>query len=319
MTWFMVPTPGTGFFVADEPLSITGDETYTTTPYASQGSESLQLLRLTNDTFAYNPASPTSPMPDNDGNYNWFHGYTELTTIAYDLNHTFSDIVVDLYGRHHTTASVEERDDSFDIEFRLGGVLQETIAGSIDADHHDRVIASPGTNADSIRIVETAAEPAFFTLVELRVTGTAGPPVNTDTSIGMIASEAVDPSGVEYYFDCTGGSGTDSGWQDSRAYTDMGLSSGTTYTYRVQARDKSENQNAAGYSDPESATTDDCPADIDGDGDADEDDLAILIAQWLQVPGVPSADIYPSPVGDDFVDILDFATLSEHWLDGVGP
>ncbi len=77
------------------------------------------------------------------------------------------------------------------------------------------------------------------------------------TSIAMVATTASDPSGVEYYFDETSGNpgGSDSGWQDSTSYTDTGLSPGTTYTYRVQARDKSSNQNATGWSTSESATT----------------------------------------------------------------
>jgi hypothetical protein len=77
-----------------------------------------------------------------------------------------------------------------------------------------------------------------------------------DDSIAMEASEAFDLSGVEYYFECTAGGGHDSGWQDGTFYEDTGLSSSTTYTYRVQARDKSPNQNATGWSTAESATTD---------------------------------------------------------------
>jgi hypothetical protein len=71
----------------------------------------------------------------------------------------------------------------------------------------------------------------------------------------MTASTATDVSGVEYYFECTAGGGNDSGWQDSPEYEDTGLDSGTQYSYRVQARDKSANQNATGWSTTESATT----------------------------------------------------------------
>ncbi len=79
-----------------------------------------------------------------------------------------------------------------------------------------------------------------------------------ETSIGMVATTATDPSGVEYYFDeTTGGSGaTDSGWQDSPIYEDTGLSPATLYTYRVRTRDKSPNQNEGGWSADGSATTD---------------------------------------------------------------
>jgi len=78
-----------------------------------------------------------------------------------------------------------------------------------------------------------------------------------ETSIAMVATTATDASGVEYYFDETSGNagGSDSGWQDSTSYTDTGLNPATQYCYRVQARDKSPNQNATGWSTTECATT----------------------------------------------------------------
>jgi len=78
----------------------------------------------------------------------------------------------------------------------------------------------------------------------------------SSSSISMIATTATDASGVEYSFDCTAGGGHDSDWQDSSTYTDTGLSASTQYTYKVQARDKSTNQNATAWSSTESATTD---------------------------------------------------------------
>ncbi|MGD8262131.1 MAG: hypothetical protein PVG70_03285 [Desulfobacterales bacterium] len=84
----------------------------------------------------------------------------------------------------------------------------------------------------------------------------ATPPAAVDpTSIGMIATTATDPSGVEYYFECTSGGCHDSGWQDSTTYVDSGLSEVTLYTYRVKARDKSAAQNETGWSTEASATT----------------------------------------------------------------
>ena len=43
-------------------------------------------------------------------------------------------------------------------------------------------------------------------------------------------------------------------------------------------------------------------------------DFAVLASQWLQAPGVPSADIAPDS-GDGVVDINDLAVLAAHWLD----
>lgn len=79
------------------------------------------------------------------------------------------------------------------------------------------------------------------------------------SSIAMTATTATDPSGVEYFFDCTAGGGHDSGWQDSPSYEDTGLQPDTSYTYRVTARDKSSNQNETGPSSEASATTDQEP------------------------------------------------------------
>lgn len=76
-----------------------------------------------------------------------------------------------------------------------------------------------------------------------------------ENSITMEATVASDINGVEYYFDATTAGGNDSGWQDSPTYTDTGLAAGTTYSYRVQARDKSSGQNTTFPSASASATT----------------------------------------------------------------
>ena len=78
---------------------------------------------------------------------------------------------------------------------------------------------------------------------------------DSDTTIMMTATTATDANGVEYYFSNTAGPGNDSGWQDSKTYTDIGLTPGTEYTYSVIARDKSSSQNATGASVAASATT----------------------------------------------------------------
>ena len=89
------------------------------------------------------------------------------------------------------------------------------------------------------------------------MTWSTGPYAAGQTSIRMVATTASDISGVEYYFDETTGNpgGNDSGWQASNEYTDTGLNPNTSYSYRVKARDKSENQNETAYSAVGSATT----------------------------------------------------------------
>ncbi|MFC1600799.1 DUF6055 domain-containing protein [Candidatus Sumerlaeota bacterium] len=84
----------------------------------------------------------------------------------------------------------------------------------------------------------------------------SAPAADSDTAISMTATTGTDASGpVEYYFAETSGNpgATDSGWQTSPTYTDIGLSPETQYTYTVQMRDALTNTGTA--SDPASATT----------------------------------------------------------------
>jgi hypothetical protein len=62
-------------------------------------------------------------------------------------------------------------------------------------------------------------------------------------TIRMVATAALDPSGVEYRFECTSHPQYTSGWQDSRTYEVSSVPSGR-YTFTVQARDKSAVQNS---------------------------------------------------------------------------
>lgn len=74
-------------------------------------------------------------------------------------------------------------------------------------------------------------------------------------SVTMRASTASDSSGVQYYFQCVGGGGHDSGWQAGSTYTDANLSPGVRYSYRVSARDLSSSRNQTSWSATGSATT----------------------------------------------------------------
>jgi len=60
-------------------------------------------------------------------------------------------------------------------------------------------------------------------------------------------------------------------------------------------------------------------ADLNGNGNVYYDDLIILVNQWLQYPGNPSADIAPSPAGDGIVNFEDFALFASNWLDEGTP
>ncbi len=58
--------------------------------------------------------------------------------------------------------------------------------------------------------------------------------------------------------------------------------------------------------------------DVTGEGIYDTEDLIIMARDWLQSGSI--ADIYPPPPdGDDIVNLLDFAVLALHWMEGVTP
>ncbi len=111
-----------------------------------------------------------------------------------------------------------------------------------------------------VRCATTTSEPDANDLTPPSpdpMTWESPPTATSSTSISMTATTAIDPSGVEYYFDETMGTpgGTDSGWQSQATYTDDGLLSDTEYCYRVQARDLSINNNMTGWSATLCATT----------------------------------------------------------------
>jgi autotransporter-associated beta strand protein len=80
------------------------------------------------------------------------------------------------------------------------------------------------------------------------------PTAVTDSVITMTATLATDANGVQYRFHNTT-LDTFSPWQDSPTFTDTGLAANTPYTYTVQARDKSVNENLNTVSPAAAATT----------------------------------------------------------------
>ena len=55
--------------------------------------------------------------------------------------------------------------------------------------------------------------------------------------------------------------------------------------------------------------------DLNIDGSVDKIDLEAVANQWLGAGGTPDADIAPAPDGDGIVDLMDFATLAQDWLE----
>jgi hypothetical protein len=108
---------------------------------------------------------------------------------------------------------------------------------------------------DTVQVLVTPAA----VLTPNPMTWVSAPAAASAQAITMTATTASAPAGVDYYFTCTAGGGHDSGWQSGTSYTDTGLLPSTTYTYTVQARDKSNYANVTGASSALSATTDALP------------------------------------------------------------
>lgn len=83
--------------------------------------------------------------------------------------------------------------------------------------------------------------------------------INNDTVV-MTAATATDPdpNGVEYYFECSDPQFSRI-WQDSTTYEVSGLDQTVVYSFRVKARDKSQNQNETEWSDLESTIIPELP------------------------------------------------------------
>lgn len=140
----------------------------------------------------------------------------------------------------------------------------------------DPALTGARARFDNIKLEYYAFGPDIYAPTPDPMGFVSAPAVTATTSISMTALTAFDRSGVEYYFTCTAGGGSDSGWQDSPIYTDSGLSPDVTYSYTVKARDKSASTFQTGQSEPASALID------LKDGRAGLSDFALFAAQWLK-------------------------------------
>jgi hypothetical protein len=120
-------------------------------------------------------------------------------------------------------------------------------ARDLSSNSNETAQSAPATNTTAA-VDLTPPSPATISFDQVPVA------LNSAT-IYMSAVPATDPSGVEYYFDCTSGGGSDSDWQDESDFVATGLSPDTEYAYTVIARDKSGAMNSNTVSAASSATT----------------------------------------------------------------
>ncbi len=153
-------------------LILTPDLTESSAPYPDSS-----VAGTLNDPFAYDPLTPTAPLPNPTfGSNNSFHGNSGSPTIAFLLDGTYQALFIDLYGRDSSI----ERDNDITIRFYSGswavGDLTQEITGFEIADtfpFYARVTALPGTEADRFSV--SSPTQVYFTIMELRGSGTVVP------------------------------------------------------------------------------------------------------------------------------------------------
>ncbi|OHB50886.1 MAG: hypothetical protein A2Y10_15890 [Planctomycetes bacterium GWF2_41_51] len=123
------------------------------------------------------------------------------------------------------------------------------------------------------------------------------PHATSSNSSEMACTVATDIAGVEYYFEERSGNqgGTSSGWIETNVYVDTGLQPETTYTYRVKARDKSDNHNDTDWSSEISVTT---PAEGEEPNDPNDPNSGDILppepnpSQWSVTPRVTTDGLF---------------------------
>jgi len=112
-----------------------------------------------------------------------------------------------------------------------------------------------------VQFTITGARPRPLGVLPGRLQWRERPRVQEGTfSVTMAAESVSGTSGAEYLFECVAGGGHSSSWQSTPAYTDVGLSPATGYTYRVKARDRYFDE--SDWSEPLSAKTPAAPAPV---------------------------------------------------------
>jgi hypothetical protein len=149
-----------------------------------------------------------------------------------------------------TSSGWQDNPTYIDTGLQPGTTYTYTVKSRDKSPAQNETVASSGASATTDATDSTAPTPDPMSFA-------VAPVAASITKITMTATTASDINGVEYYFTETSGNpgGTSSGWQDSPVYTDGGLTPGTSYTYTVKARDKSQAKNETAASGPASAST----------------------------------------------------------------
>jgi len=168
ITLLLSPATGKAYSL----IPLTGDASQSSTPYDHTAADGLSYTL--NDPFAYNPASPTSPLPQqsyyvaNRG----FHGNTPgPVTVAYTFGGIYSGFFFDLYGRTlDDGAGVQFRDNGLTLKLYNGDWVTPVFTSAPfdipDSAPYFFRFDTPTGNISADRVSITG--PAYFTLMEIR-------------------------------------------------------------------------------------------------------------------------------------------------------
>jgi hypothetical protein len=263
MTWALAPTPGgsVSVLIALDPATGVTASSEIAAPYDRKDDYIVDGSGLTAGSHSQG-AEGSAWLSSGNG----FGGIDPDPSVTFDLGAVY---VIDSFNvwNYNEAGFLSRGVNSVSVEYGTTAGLGSTVAGITNFAQATGLAGYTGEAFDtftpfSARYIKFDINSnhgdgnSFYGLSEVQFYGYPDPPASRATSVSMIATTATDISGVEYYFECTAGSGDDSGWQDSVIYTNTGLTPSTTYTYKVMARDKSALQNATGWSTSESATTD---------------------------------------------------------------
>lgn len=170
-------------------ISLSGDASQTTPNpfYFSSITTAQALARTLDDPFAYDPLSPTSPLPDmafnNAGSDGYHANNGTAVTLAYTFGDAFRSLFFDLYGRNVAEMGPggQLRDNNLTLELYHGGwAAGDLVHTSPSFDISDvapefaRYTAPASIVADRVKI--NGPDPNF-TLMEIRANGIPEPSV----------------------------------------------------------------------------------------------------------------------------------------------
>ena len=159
-----------------------------------------------------------------------------------------------------TTHDADYSDSDGKVNFRgFHGTYQITLSKAGETTEVHTIQLDPNTTTAYITIDTNfiAGAPDTNAPTPNPMTWATVPTATGPTTITMTATTATDDSTppVQYYFECTTDGSKTSAWQSSRTYVASGLNAGTSYSFRVKARDSAAAHNETGWSSTLSATT----------------------------------------------------------------